>query len=803
MLSKLCELDFDEFLERFMPGPDMPPELVVEVPVVNSVVLLGTNESDICDELCKVAQPVFDRFPHGDKLVAKNMNHNPDDSDCDDYGEQLKVDVSFYPVDDDAKCDYTCPGLKRSRAATRWAWISLLVEIKTTHKYCAFEFEEKKLEKKDNGRNAEHRDGLQESAAVDKDQGRAADDGGPPTPKPFVRTGEAAERALGRMGKYIAKLFRRQHRLHISTLYVFKGQVRVLRSDRAGTIVSTPVNFQADPSLLHKVLWRYACMNQVERGFDPTVTRATVDEIEAMRSCPAMNNAAGAYRDAALDQPGWPVYKITMRHGDLIDQQSMQPIADEFYEPEKLSIPEDRVGTSDEVCFIVGKRRSATNSPAGRGMRGYIAYDVSRRRLVFLKDHWRPCIKSSLFEGEVLQSMRSTGVQYVPTPLAAGIVQDEMGVQETCTQDFLPVDERTGCYAPRQEHYRLVVKEIGEPLEEHKSPYELVKTIWHALYGHRQAWELNELLHRDISAGNILIFRYIDKNGGKQSIGILIDWDLCKDKKYLESVLRPSRAGTWQFMSARLLRNPGEKHEIADDLESSIHVLHWMLFRFVEHSLTDSPDLLLSRILSVYEEKGVAKGDERKSDLGGATKRTVLRSGNPIIELKNPNTSLGRLLQRLATLCQQHYYAVEPVISSKSKSSSALAGARPVSHEALPNLRNRFNNDIVRNRTLAKPEVDAYEALSNHVEVFGALWDALCEPSEEWAKVTRTDDQFKEPEFECSAVTQRSAAQSSQRSSASKRSLEGKSVDSERPGPAKRARSTTTDLQSLQEIREE
>ena len=46
--------------------------------------------------------------------------------------------------------------------------------------------------------------------------------------------------------------------------------------------------------------------------------------------------------------------------------------------------------------------------------------------------------------------------------------------------------------------------------------------------GHRQAWESKGLLHRDISAGNILILRYIDKNGKKQGIGILIDWDLCK-----------------------------------------------------------------------------------------------------------------------------------------------------------------------------------------------------------------------------------------------------------------------------------
>lgn len=63
-----------------------------------------------------------------------------------------------------------------------------------------------------------------------------------------------------------------------------------------------------------------------------------------------------------------------------------------------------------------------------------------------------------------------------------------------------------------------------------------------ACAAHRQAWENMELLHRDISAGNILILHYTNKNGKKRAIGMLIDWDLCKYKKFLETVLRPARS---------------------------------------------------------------------------------------------------------------------------------------------------------------------------------------------------------------------------------------------------------------------
>ncbi|KAH9835422.1 uncharacterized protein C8Q71DRAFT_710121, partial [Rhodofomes roseus] len=759
MHPKISEMDFDGFLERFMPGPDMPAELATKIPVMDNTVLLGTKETIICDELCKVAQPILDHCPSGDKLVAKNTSHNPDNSDTGDYGEKLKVDVAFYPVDDDAQRDYTRPKLTTPRAATRWAWISLLVEIKTAHNNCALWFEDK---------------------------------------KPFIRTGDSGGNALGQVGEYVAKLFRRQHRLHVFTLYVFKGQARVIRSDRAGFIVSTAIDFEKDPSLLHKIIWRYACLTQAQRGYDPSVVRATQEEINAMRSCPTSNDAVKTYRSAALDKPGWLVYKIKMRRKDLIDQQEMQPIADDFYEPDEPNAPNDAAATSNELCFIVGRHLSATDSPTGRGMRGYVAYDVSHRRLVFLKDYWRPRIESSPYEGKVLHSLRKGGVRYVPTPLAAGLVQDELGtgVQETCTQAFLPKDERTGCSSPIQEHYRLVIKEIGEPLDNHETPEQLVKVMWYALWAHRQAWLVEKLLHRDISAGNILIFRYIDKNGKVQVIGLLIDWDLCKYQKYLETVLRPARSGTWQFMSARQLRNPGKRHEVADDLEAFIHVLTWMCYRFIQHSLTDEPDAFKMEILHWYEAYGAKEGDANGQAIGGQRKEVGMLSGMPAVRV-DPYTPLGELLKTLALLCQQHYHVFEPKIASTSAPTGHL-----LVHDKSAELKDPFNDDEPSNRVPAAPVVEAFETLSQHAPVFKAFKNALLKPADQWAKVVHTADQFEKEVFKNSAVNQRSAARSSKRSSGSKRSLEGESVDSERPGPAKRARSTTTELQSLQEERE-
>jgi hypothetical protein len=55
-------------------------------------------------------------------------------------------------------------------------------------------------------------------------------------------------------------------------------------------------------------------------------------------------------------------------------------------------------------------------------------------------------------------------------------------------------------------------------------------------------------MHRDISAGNILI--YLDKNGVYR--GLLADWDLCK-LVTVDFSRMTHRTGTWQFGKEYLL----------------------------------------------------------------------------------------------------------------------------------------------------------------------------------------------------------------------------------------------------------
>ena len=383
---------------------------------------------------------------------------------------------------------------------------------------------------------------------------------------PFLSTATLAQRSLGQIAEYVNKISRRQHRLHVYTLYIYAGQARIIRWDRAGAVVSTPFDFEKEPFLLHRIIWRYAWMTREQRGHDPTAVLATQAEIEEMRACKceAHERWIATARDESLNKRGWPVYKITVSPHSIVDEKKLTPIADDI-RPEEASNAKQSALESGKADFIVGRRHFASSSPTGRGTKCYIAYDMSGKRLVFLKDYWRSYVddNTSPAEGKILEHLRTRNVKNVPTPLAyEDVGLREGAVQQTRTQEFLPVDERTGCKPTVRRHHRLVMKEIGQPLETHRNARELVRVLKHALKGmsmllslatpllmptaaHQQAWE-QKVLHRDISVKNIIVFVYIDRDGKKRTIGVLIDWDLAKFLAFLHRATQPGRSVSLQ-----------------------------------------------------------------------------------------------------------------------------------------------------------------------------------------------------------------------------------------------------------------
>ncbi|RDX46445.1 hypothetical protein OH76DRAFT_1386590 [Lentinus brumalis] len=143
-------------------------------------------------------------------------------------------------------------------------------------------------------------------------------------------------------------------------------------------------------------------------------------------------------------------------------------------------------------------------------------------------------------------------------------------------------------------HTRMVVREIGLPLTAFKSSRQFVRIIYECVTAHAMAYKKCGYIHRDISAGNMLIYpEVVCLPDGRYVIywrGLLADWELAKHTS-VQWAMQPHRTGTWHFMSAYLLLNPTMPASVADELESFLHVLIYGCIRRVRSSLTTTEQI--------------------------------------------------------------------------------------------------------------------------------------------------------------------------------------------------------------------
>ncbi|OSC97847.1 hypothetical protein PYCCODRAFT_1398059 [Trametes coccinea BRFM310] len=211
-------------------------------------------------------------------------------------------------------------------------------------------------------------------------------------------------------------------------------------------------------------------------------------------------------------------------------------------------------------------------------------------------------------------------------------------------------------------HVRIVIADVGHPLTEFKSSREMVAAMRDAIEGHRIAWERANVLHRDVSLGNILI---ADDAPDGSHRGFLHDWDyssmgpidadsqgnaasLMEDDEEIspENIEEhKERTGTYYFMAIALLElDPDIKHQPHHDLESAYWVLVWVVLRHTLCQRDGGPDGedLCKMLFGVYEDH-----------LSTGQKANWLRNKKEIIVLHNkPLTTLINRFNDLVGLSQ-------------------------------------------------------------------------------------------------------------------------------------------------------
>lgn len=152
---------------------------------------------------------------------------------------------------------------------------------------------------------------------------------------------------------------------------------------------------------------------------------------------------------------------------------------------------DDDSGTADSTLptksFLIGQYVSGQYSPTGRATRGYVAYDLEDNTLVFLKDQWRANAEGCHPELETYKRLKQANVSHVATAIAGGDVLDPRtgSPQRTVSQIYLEKYSRTPDLPVPVEriHTRLVLREVGRPLEKYRHSIELIRVCRHALCG--------------------------------------------------------------------------------------------------------------------------------------------------------------------------------------------------------------------------------------------------------------------------------------------------------------------------------
>ncbi|KAL1950094.1 hypothetical protein VTO73DRAFT_5216 [Trametes versicolor] len=389
---------------------------------------------------------------------------------------------------------------------------------------------------------------------------------------------QEVEDAFGLYIAFIVEIFARQHRNHCHSISMAGSRARLYRWDRAGCVVSEAFDIRQHPEPLCEFLWRFSRTSDSLRGHDCTVMQATLKEEVLFR------DAVKEYVRSQLD----------------IDGEALDRAVSQHYCPGRAALVKVHphghpVSETNVWLFIISRPVVSPLSLTGRGTRGYWAVDCITSQVVFLKDTWR--IESSGgFEGDLLGHLNDLGVRNVPEVVTYGDVPDYIPKERrdaTIWQTTYTAGEalrRWACRIAGQpisvrdlQRYRLVLGTVGYGISTITGTEELLHATYDAFTAMRDAHAKDSRIHRDISVGNIIL---VKEPGQEIRRGYLIDWEASISVDSAGDAMQPGRAGTWHFMSWRMLDrvHANSKHTFLDDMEALVHLVLYCALLYLHHS---------------------------------------------------------------------------------------------------------------------------------------------------------------------------------------------------------------------------
>ncbi|KAH9849504.1 hypothetical protein C2E23DRAFT_362283 [Lenzites betulinus] len=442
---------------------------------------------------------------------------------------------------------------------------------------------------------------------------------------------DQAKRAFGLHIAFAVEIFARQNRTCLFTVSVFGSLARLYRWDREGCIVTEAFDFHENPGTLLEFFWRYSQVDSCNRGHDPTTTAAAPD-LETL-----FEEAIRAHVRLQLGVDGPELDHAVRAH----------------YEPGHVTAvevdpqPPNREATPEPpTLFIVSRPVVSPLYLVGRGTRGYWAFHVSTGRVMFLKDTWCTWLPDTEeVEGHILARLNESGVRNIPRQDVHGVTPHDAEMFERdhtsnqLTHTGALINQKWVCAidgkcvrTTQRRHYRTVTDAAGYGLKTLRGTEELLHAAYDVFTAMQDALTKAAYIHRDLSLNNIILVKEPDRDIRR---GYLIDWESADRIHSDGNAEHAGRAGTWEFMSIRVLcpDDTKLKHRFEDDMESLFYVVLYSGLMYLPHNL--SVDTLTGFVKDLFlqqiELRGFTSGGDGK--LHNSVRRSFTRAlhfGSPL-----------------------------------------------------------------------------------------------------------------------------------------------------------------------------
>ncbi|KAI0753843.1 hypothetical protein C8Q74DRAFT_1182164, partial [Fomes fomentarius] len=464
---------------------------------------------------------------------------------------------------------------------------------------------------------------------------------------PFAtgKKGNKHQRTAIQLARNARNLLLAHGSLAVIVLGIYGTTARIARFDHTSAVVSQPFNIKKQPHLLQRFFWHFThpCVGNSVVGCDPTCRKLSVDDEEWVKSqlrrsgmedsdvdtrtaeiakgrrVEVYNELDGSTTPYLLyqliDVNAWLFSRATTVWRALENTRILDPDGDGTL----IDNPDNTDKTVSTVIFKEAWRQLVRISEVRlyeRMTQAFTQEDdwVGLPRFIGGGDQGvrevRSWMKSSpnlsVLEGK--QSLRLQSTDASSASSSTDTILSSSQTTEEAEGPFpLPYPQHQTFswaiglgkdYTSRERsQMRMVVADVGRPLNESESTFQVVLAIMMAIEGHKSAWEISGILHRDISLGNILVAE--DSMRG----GFLHDFDYSsmtevipgRQSDPVSAALfevmklddhRKERTGTFYYMAVAILGSYEPIiHDVHHDLESAYWVLLWLVLRHTEHNL--------------------------------------------------------------------------------------------------------------------------------------------------------------------------------------------------------------------------